>query len=206
MLPPSIERNTPSLSTPFSSRAKWAASRIDSVVVSGRSASALGPQGSSTAGDRERANKARSSRHVYAGPACSAFPTRQPSSAGPPQRRAPPWSIATQYNVTKRSAERIPTHKPRWGFWKGLLTGAAIEVPVLAVTVWLLARLGFGNPEAPMMRIIRLTAVFAGVAAVFTAGGIGRLSAYASLAFGGRRRADVRGGRARMQSRAQGSC
>ena len=69
-----------------------------------------------------------------------------------------------------------------------MLTGAAIEVPVLTATVWLLAQLGAGNPDAPIMRIARLTTVFAGVAAVFTAGGIGRLSAYAALE-GGRRRA-----------------
>jgi hypothetical protein len=38
------------------------------------------------------------------------------------------------------------------------------------------------------MRIMRLTTVFAGAAAIFTAGGVGRLSAYASID-GGRRRA-----------------
>jgi len=38
------------------------------------------------------------------------------------------------------------------------------------------------------MRIMRLTTVFTGVAAIFTAGGIGRLAAYASID-GGRRRA-----------------
>jgi len=62
---------------------------------------------------------------------------------------------------------------------KGLLTGAAIEIPLLALTVWVLARLGVGNPEVELMRIMRLTAVFAGVAALLTAGGIGRLAAYA---------------------------
>jgi hypothetical protein len=79
-------------------------------------------------------------------------------------------------------------HKPRWGFWKGMLTGVALEVPVLTAAVWALAQLGVGNPDVPVMRIIRLTTVFAGVAAIFTAGGIGRLAAYASID-GGRRRA-----------------
>jgi hypothetical protein len=78
--------------------------------------------------------------------------------------------------------------KPRWGFWKGLVTGVAIEVPSLTATVWGLAQLGVGNPEVPVMRIMRLTTVFAGVAALFTAGGIGRLAAHASVD-GGRRRA-----------------
>ena len=79
-------------------------------------------------------------------------------------------------------------HKPRWGFWKGMLTGVAIEVPALTAAVWALARLGIGNPDVPVMRIMRLTTVFTGAAAIFTAGGIGRLAAYASID-GGRRRA-----------------
>ncbi|MBL0219486.1 MAG: hypothetical protein IPQ07_37160 [Myxococcales bacterium] len=85
-------------------------------------------------------------------------------------------------------AERLPAAPAPWGFFKGFLTGAAIEIPVLAATVWLLARQGIGNPDAGFIRIMRLTTVFAGVAALFTAGGIGRLAAYAS-AVGGRRRA-----------------
>jgi hypothetical protein len=91
-------------------------------------------------------------------------------------------------NVNGRSREGIPSHKPRWGFWKGLLTGVAIEIPAITAAVWLLAQIGFGNPDVPAMRIMRLTTVFTGVAALFTAGGIGRLSAYASID-GGRRRA-----------------
>jgi hypothetical protein len=91
-------------------------------------------------------------------------------------------------NVNGRSREGISAQKPRWGFWKGLLVGVAIEVPALTATVWVLAQLGVGNPDVPAMRIMRLTTVFAGVAALFTAGGIGRLSAYASID-GGRRRA-----------------
>lgn len=85
--------------------------------------------------------------------------------------------------------------KPRWGFWKGLITGVAIEVPALAAAVWVLAQLGVGNPDVPGMRIVRLTTLFAGVAALFTAGGIGRLTAYASME-GGRKRAMIVGARA----------
>lgn len=59
------------------------------------------------------------------------------------------------------------------------MTGAAIEIPLLALAVWVLARLGVGDPDAELMRIFRLTAVFAGVAALLTAGGIGRLAAFA---------------------------
>ena len=77
---------------------------------------------------------------------------------------------------------------PRWAFFKGVLTGAAIEVPILAATVWVLAQIDLADPDADFMRIMRLTTVFAGIAALFTAGGIGRLAAYASVQ-GGRRRA-----------------
>ena len=82
----------------------------------------------------------------------------------------------------------IPAIPARWGFWKGLVTGAAIEIPALAATVWALARTGIGNEAASFMHIMRLTTVFAGLAALLTAGGIGRLAASAS-ATGGRRRA-----------------
>jgi len=76
----------------------------------------------------------------------------------------------------------------RWGFWKGLLTGAAIEIPAIAGTVWVLSRLGIGDPTLELMPILRLTTVFAGLAALLTAGGIGRLAAHAG-SVGGRRRA-----------------
>ncbi|MBA3464340.1 MAG: hypothetical protein H0T46_30590 [Deltaproteobacteria bacterium] len=85
-------------------------------------------------------------------------------------------------------AERMPSAPAPWGFSKGLLTGAAIEIPALSATVWLLARFGVGDPDAGFMQIMRLTTVFAGIAAVLTAAGVGRLAAYAS-ADGGRRRA-----------------
>ncbi|HWO25067.1 MAG TPA: hypothetical protein VNO30_40285 [Kofleriaceae bacterium] len=81
-------------------------------------------------------------------------------------------------DASARTSGILPIQRPRWAFWKGLLTGAAIEIPLLAATVWALAHLGFGNPDTELMRIIRLTAVFAGVAALLTAGGIGRLAAH----------------------------
>ena len=97
---------------------------------------------------------------------------------------------------TTGSSKDLPIGRlPRWGFFKGLLTGAVVEVPVLAAGVWLLARLGLGDPDVPFMRTIRLTAIFAGIAAVLTAAGLGRLAAHASL-LGGRRRAAWVAGRA----------
>lgn len=85
-----------------------------------------------------------------------------------------------------------PAFPPRWAFFKGLLTGVVIEVPALAAGVWLLARVGVGDPDAPFMRILRLTALFAGVAAILTAAGIGRLAAHASVEHRGGRREAMR--------------
>lgn len=65
-----------------------------------------------------------------------------------------------------------------------------IEVPAIAAAVWLLARIGIGDPDATYMQILRLSTWFTGVAALLTAGGIGRLAAYASADKpGGRRQA-----------------
>ena len=101
----------------------------------------------------------------------------------------------TPPSASPRTRSEISQAPPRWGFFKGLLTGAVVEVPILAATVWLLARVGVGNAGAPFTHILRLTAVFAGIAAVLTAAGIGRLCAHASLE-GGRRRAMFVGARA----------
>src|SRR5687768_1433759 len=86
-----------------------------------------------------------------------------------------------------RSNREIPAQKPRWAFWKGLLTGAALEIPLIAATVWVVARFGIGDPDASFMSIMRLAAVFAGLAALLTAGGIGRLAAYTTVEKGRRR-------------------
>lgn len=89
-----------------------------------------------------------------------------------------------------RSGREISAQKPRWAFWKGLLAGAALEIPLIAVTIWVVARFGIGNPDATFMQIVRLAAVFTGVAALFTAGGIGRLAAY-TFVDKGRRKAII---------------
>jgi hypothetical protein len=98
----------------------------------------------------------------------------------------------TPASVTPRPrgglSRALPAFPPRWGFFKGFLTGLIIEVPAIAAAVWVCAQLGIGNPDVPFMTILRLTALFAGIAAVFTAAGIGRLAAYASVEKGGGRR------------------
>ncbi len=98
--------------------------------------------------------------------------------------------MVTPTSSAARPSGRLdtPAIPARWGFWKGLLTGAAIEIPAISATVWVMSRLGLAAPGLTLMAILRLTTVFAGAAAILTAGGIGRLAAHAS-ANGGRRRA-----------------
>lgn len=98
---------------------------------------------------------------------------------------ADPKPSSTQ---TPARGNEIPAIPARWGFSKGLMTGAAIEIPAIAATVWGLARAGIGDSDASFMHVLRLTTVFAGIAALLTAGGIGRLAAHAAVD-GGRRRA-----------------
>lgn len=57
---------------------------------------------------------------------------------------------------------------------------------MIAATVWIVARFGIGNPDLGFMPIMRLAAVFTGVAALLTAGGIGRLAAYTTVEKGRR--------------------
>lgn len=100
---------------------------------------------------------------------------------------APAMAHPSKSSVTPRFSR-----PPRWGFFKGLLTGAVIEVPAIALGVWLLARIGIGDPAASFMRILRLSAVFAGVPALITAGGIGRRAAHGSVEPPGGRRNAIR--------------
>lgn len=97
----------------------------------------------------------------------------------------PPPSAGSRRLPAEGTPER---RKPRWTFWKGFLTGAAIEVPIIAFAVWVLAQAGVGDADVPFMNMMRLTAYFAGTAALFTAGGIGRLAAQGYVD-GGRKRA-----------------
>ncbi len=114
-----------------------------------------------------------------ASPSASASASSAAAAPGAPPPAAP---------AGRSEVHEVSTIPARWGFWKGLLTGAALEVPAIAGTVWVLSQLGIGNPAAGFMAIIRLTTVFVGIAALFTAGGIGRLAAHAA-ATGGRARA-----------------
>lgn len=78
------------------------------------------------------------------------------------------------------SPSEIVRAPPRWGFWKGLLVGIILEIPAISAAVFLLPRLGLGAATQPML-IVRMTSLFAGLPALLTSGGIGRLAAYESV-------------------------
>jgi hypothetical protein len=68
-------------------------------------------------------------------------------------------------------------------------------IPLVAFAVWGAARVGIAHHHDGVIACLRMTVIFAGIAAVLTAGGVGRLAAEAS-ATGGRPRAVLVGARA----------
>lgn len=58
--------------------------------------------------------------------------------------------------------------------------GITLEIPAISAAVFLLPRLGLGQ-AAPAMLVVRMTSLFAGLPALVTSGGIGRLAAYESV-------------------------
>jgi hypothetical protein len=101
-------------------------------------------------------------------------PASLPASPAAYQSRTiPPHGFQNSHpapNLPTVSTRLPPAFPPRWAFFKGLLTGAVIEVPALTGGVWLLHRFGVGDPGVPLMKILRLTTVFCGIAGLFTQG------------------------------------
>lgn len=82
-----------------------------------------------------------------------------------------------------RPSVRVDRRKvPRNAFWKGTAVGLLVTIPAVALTVWASARVGLLDHDAGVIACLRLAVVFAGLAAVLTAGGVGRLAAQASIA------------------------
>lgn len=80
-----------------------------------------------------------------------------------------------------RSRDEIAHEPAPWAFAKGLLVGGVLEIPALASATWVLSRSIAGVASvgaAPTMEIVRMTTVFAGIPALLTAGGLGRLAAH----------------------------
>lgn len=69
---------------------------------------------------------------------------------------------------------------PRHAFWKGAGAGVLVVIPAVALAVWVSARVGVTHHDDGVIACLRMTVMFAGLAAVLTAGGVGRLAAEAS--------------------------
>lgn len=95
-----------------------------------------------------------------------------------------PLDLAPRQPEPKGEETRIDP--PRWPFLRGVVAGVLVVIPVTALVVWVVAIVGAGH-ALPLVQVTRTAALFAGVAAVLTAGGIGRLAAEAS-ATGGKTR------------------
>lgn len=82
----------------------------------------------------------------------------------------------------KATSPRTPTGKrPAPGFAKGALLGVLVMIPLISLGIWIANRLGIGDQHPTMINVLRLTVVFAGLPAVLTSGGVGRLAAQASV-------------------------
>ncbi|MBP9087548.1 MAG: hypothetical protein KBG15_15605 [Kofleriaceae bacterium] len=81
---------------------------------------------------------------------------------------------------TSLAQSEIPLISPRWSFFKGLVVGAIVEVPAFTSVLWWMGQQKL-LATSEFMHLLRLTASFAGVAAVLTAGGVGRVAANASV-------------------------
>jgi hypothetical protein len=71
-------------------------------------------------------------------------------------------------------------------FLKGAVLGLILVIPLTALAVYLLGRLDIGDPQASYYTVIAFVAVFAGLPAMVTVGGIGRAAAAACARPAGR--------------------
>jgi hypothetical protein len=108
---------------------------------------------------------------------------------GGPVAPRPPTTPVTRASVRGKGRNRTRSQEkarpepkpPPFAFWKGAAVGTVVVVPLVAATVWVLAKLGVGDRSVPWIVDLRFTAIFAGAAAVLSAAGIGRLAAQASV-------------------------
>jgi hypothetical protein len=68
----------------------------------------------------------------------------------------------------------------RWSFGRGALIGFVLGIPLIAITLMVLASWGLGDDTRSFRAVLRLTLIFAGAPLVLTAGGIARVAARAA--------------------------
>jgi hypothetical protein len=96
-----------------------------------------------------------------------------PAPAPAPRRRR---AVTAVSQIARRAI-------PRGAFVRGAMIGLVVGLPAIAGIAFLLSFLEIGgDPTAPFARVIAFASVFAGIPALISAGGIGRLVARASAA------------------------
>jgi hypothetical protein len=76
----------------------------------------------------------------------------------------------------------LPVTPPPYGFLKGAVLGLVVLLPLTAFAVYLLAQIGIGDPDATYTQVIAFVAVFGGLPAILSSGGIGRVAARTAVA------------------------
>jgi hypothetical protein len=95
---------------------------------------------------------------------------------------AAPERPMTQSDLESRPVlVRLP---PPYAFLKGSILGLVVLIPLTALALLLLAQIGIGDRDASYVTLIAFVAVFAGLPAILTAGGIGRVAARTAIARG----------------------
>ncbi|HWM88543.1 MAG TPA: hypothetical protein VNO33_21960 [Kofleriaceae bacterium] len=161
--------------------------------------SAAGPSGTDSQASDAQASDSQASdlRPQTSGPAAELpaqsepDPDRDPglgSEPDPDPEPDPQDSDADLDDVSTPVTADTPSARPATAtdpptrphaFLKGATLGLILLIPLTALAVLLLGRLGIGDPEASYTTIIAFVAMFAGLPAMITAGGIGRAAASA---------------------------
>ncbi|HUS65454.1 MAG TPA: hypothetical protein VMZ28_12970 [Kofleriaceae bacterium] len=76
----------------------------------------------------------------------------------------------------------LPVPPPPFAFLKGAVLGLVVLLPLAALACYLLAQIGIGDPDASYTQIISFVAVFGGLPAIVSAGGVGRVAARTAVA------------------------
>ena len=111
-------------------------------------------------------------------PEPEAEPEREPESV---PVEAPAAAPAVEDVEARPVLVRLP---PPYAFLKGSILGLVVFIPLTALALWLLAQIGIGDRTASYVRLIAFVAVFAGLPAILTAGGIGRVAARTAVQSG----------------------
>jgi len=72
-------------------------------------------------------------------------------------------------------------YPPAGAFLRGALVGIVVVLPLVIVVVFLMSRIGIGDPGTSFGRIAKFAAMFAALPAALTSGGVARVAGRAAL-------------------------